>query len=77
VTPLGLGSSPTSDGSPSHHILSSSPSSLLSLGDLRRRPMFETRVLPRYATMDVAEAELTLALVAIVGRGPRPTVSGS
>jgi hypothetical protein len=39
--------------------------------------MFETRVLPRYATMDVAEAELTLALVTIVGRGPHPTVSVS
>jgi hypothetical protein len=70
------GAQPTPDGSPPCHILPSSLSSSPPLGATRHHHRFETRVLPHTIAVDMAEAELTAALVMMVG-GTRLTVSAS
>jgi hypothetical protein len=62
------------DGSPLPHAVASPVPSPLLLGDPCRRPCFETRILLRTAVVDTVEAELTTALVAMVG-GTRPATS--
>jgi hypothetical protein len=56
----------TPEGSPSHHILPSPPSSSRPLAAASRRAGFELRVIPRTAAMDEADSDLfTHALMAM------------
>jgi hypothetical protein len=58
---------PSLEASTSRHVLPSLPPSPLPLRDPCRRPRFELRVIPCTEAMDAAEAQLGLALVAMVG----------
>jgi hypothetical protein len=62
------------EDSPSRHILPSPPTTLPLLRVPSRHPRFELRVLPRTPAVDATKAELSSALVTMVG-GSRPLVS--
>jgi hypothetical protein len=67
-TPLGRSVASIPNGSPSRHVLLSPPPP--PLGTLGRRPRFKTRVIPRSAEIDAAEAQLDNALLAVIGGSP-------
>jgi hypothetical protein len=78
-TPPGRSGASTLDGSPSRHMLPSPPRPPSSpspppMSPPSRRPRFEMQIIPWNAAIDTADAQLEIALFAVV-EGSRPTAT--